>query len=127
MSSSPVPVGRLVGRDVGQVEQPGAHLIGQDVDLGRGRPLLFAQLAAAGGQLAGPRVVAGLLGLADLAGELLDLRPHGLGRRDPGLPRRIGRDHGVHLGCLHPPPGQRSLHRIGFLTEQPDIDHLDRK
>ena len=75
----------------------------------------------------GPGVVPGLPGLPHLARQLLDLGPHRFGLPLLGPPRRIGGDNGIDLGRLHPAPGQRGLDRIGFVSEQADIDHLDRK
>ena len=56
LSSSPVPVGRVLGRDVGEVEQPGAHPLLGRVGLGRRGPLVLAQPAAPGA--AAPRPAA---------------------------------------------------------------------
>ena len=80
---------RLVGRDVGQVEQSGPHRLPEHVHLGRRSPLLFAELSASGAQLVGPGVVAGLLGLPDLARQLLGLGPHRFG---PGQLGPVGHD-----------------------------------
>ena len=60
------PVGRIVRRDVGEVEQPGLPPLQQRLGLGGSHPLLFAQLPAARAQLGGPGLVTGLLGLPHL-------------------------------------------------------------
>ena len=93
------------------------------VGLGRRGALVLAQLPAPRAELLGPRLVARLLGLADLARELLDLGPHVLEAGAGGPARHVGLEHGVHLGRLDAAPGQRGLDPVGIVTQRPDIDH----
>ena len=90
---------------------------------GRRSVLVVSQLSATGAELDGPILLARPLGLPHLARELLDLGPHRLGGGYPRAPRRVGFEHGVHLGRLHAAPGQRGLHTVGIGTQCPDIDH----
>ena len=122
LSSSPMPVGRVVGRDVGEVEQPGAHRSPHAVGLGRGGPLLLTERPALAPQLLGPVVVARLLACptwrdssltsarrasALLRGPARPRRPRS--RRRPRPPRRRA--------------GQCGLHPVGVVAQRPDIDH----
>jgi hypothetical protein len=116
-------VRRVVRRDVGQVEQPELSCLQEALGLVGGSALLVPQLPAAGTELDGPGLVARLLGLPDLARQLLDLGPHRLGLCHPRAPRRVGLQHRVDLGRLDAAAGQRGLDRVGISTEQPDIDH----
>ncbi len=118
-----LPVGRVLGWDVGEEEQSDAHLLLRRVGLGGGRALVCTEGATAGAELGGLGVVALLLGLPDLTRELLDLRPHRLRAPHPLQANHVGPYHRVHLRRLHAAPSQRSLHPVGILTQHPDIDH----
>ena len=97
------------------------------VGLGRRRALVLAHPQAPGAQLLGPRLVAGLLGLPDLARELLHLGPQVLEAGAGGPVRHVGLNDGVHLGRLDAAPGQRGLDPVGIVTQHPDIDHSTSK
>ena len=121
------PVRRVVGRNVGQIEQPGAHPLTQLVRFRRSRPLLLPQGTAARPEIVRLDLVTGLAGRADLAGQFLHLGALRFGASQLGPVLDVGGDHGVDLGRLDPAARQRGLDGGGIVAQQADIDHSASK
>ncbi len=116
-------VGRVVRRDVGQVEQARPDPPRRFIGCARCGALVLSDAQALRPQLGRPRVVARLPGLADLARQLLHLGPQRFEARLGLAVLHVGGQHRVDLPRLDAAASQRRLHPVGVLPQCPDIDH----
>jgi hypothetical protein len=121
------PIGHLVGRDVGQVEETLADLFPFGLGLGRCRALVVTEAAALRAELLRPRLVAGPFGLTHGAAEHLDLGPDGLGACQEGPVSHVGGDHRVYFGDIDATTGECRLDPVGIFAQHADIDHACSK
>jgi hypothetical protein len=121
------PVGYLVRRDVGQVEQPLADPFPGRLGRRRHLALLVAEEATLLAGLLGPCLVARPLGLTHGATERPDLGPDGLETRLAGPMGLVGVEQRVDFRRIHAPACQCRLDPLGIFAQHADIDHACSK